>query len=349
MEILITIMLVLLLLIVITFTVYFFLNKKNEKIKELESSSSSTIMLSDFERKITNQINSTFESVQKNLDYKMSLIDSKVNNNLEKSLNQTKTSYEDMIARLAKIDEAQNNISKLEGSVTSLTNVLENNQNRGKFGEFTLERILFSIFGDAKKGVYQLQYPLKENDLNERPDAVIFLPEPQKILCIDSKFPYQDYKRLLETKDEAYKVEFAKAVKMHINCIASKYIINGITAPNALMFIPSDAIFGFINGELYDVVEYANKKHVVITSPSTLQPILSNINMIKIEMEKNKNVSFILEQLKRLSVDFQKFVTDWDRFSKNLNQTLSVKEDFDNRIIQMKKKFERIERIEVEE
>lgn len=350
MEIAILIMSIILIVLLVVFICLYLKNNNDKKIEEINNANNSSANLNEklfnFERNILGQMNTTFDSIQIKLDQRLNLMDTKMNSSLEKGFTNTNKSYEDMIQRLAKIDEAQRNIDKLSGSVTSLTSVLENNQNRGKFGEFTLERILFSIFGDAKKGTYELQYVLKEQDLNERPDAVVFLPEPQKLICIDSKFPYQDYKRLIELKDDSYKNEFAKAVKLHINAISSKYIIDGVTSPTAFMFIPSDAIFGFINGELYEVVEYARKKHVIMVSPSTLQPILATINMVQIDDVRNKNVTFIIDQLRKLSVDFQKFLNDWNRFSKNLNQTINVKEEFDNRVNQIIKKFQRIEKIE---
>ena len=341
MKILLT-MILIVLFILLGSVVFFFFRQKNKT----DSKDNLNNELFTFERNILEQVNKSFDLVQSKIDQKIEKMDQKVNENLTFNFGQTNKTYEDVIVRLTKIDEAQKNIDKLSNSVTSLTNVLDNNQNRGKFGEFTLERVLFSIFGDAKKGVYELQYVLKEQDLNERPDAVVFLPEPQKLICIDSKFPYQDYKKLIETKDDSYKNEFARAVKLHINAISSKYIIDGVTAPTAFMFIPSDAIFGFINGELYEVVEYARKKHVVMVSPSTLQPILATINMVQIDDVRNKNVTFIIDQLRKLSVDFQKFLNDWNRFSKNLNQTINVKEEFDNRVNQIIKKFQRIEKIE---
>lgn len=320
--------------------------QKIEELKEKNVSDAQSVKrLAEFENSILDRMINTFDTIQIKLDQRLNQMDTKVTDSMTKGFTQTNETYNNLIERLAKIDEAQNNISSLSSDVISLRNVLDNNQNRGKFGEFTLERILFSVFGDAKNGVYALQYVMKDCNMSERPDAVVFLPEPQNMICIDSKFPYQDYKRLIETKDEAYKKEFAAAVKIHINDISRKYVIEGKTAASALMFVPSDAIFGFINGELYELVEYARKKHVVIVSPSTLQPILATINMVQIDDARNKNVTYIIEQLKKLNLDFQKFMNDWSRFSKNLSQTINVKDEFDNRVNQIIKKFERIEKV----
>lgn len=345
MKILLTIILIVLFALLggVVYLLYRFIGQKN---KNDSSKDDLNDKLFNFERNILEQVNKSFDTVQFKMEQKLEKIDQKVNDNLSHNFSQTNKTYEDVITRLTKIDEAQKNLDKLSTSVTSLTNVLDNNQNRGKFGEFTLERILFSVFGDSKNGVYELQYPLKSQGSNERPDAVIFLPEPQNLICIDSKFPYQDYKRLIETKDESYKLEFAKAIKIHINAVASKYIISGETAPTAMMFIPSDAIFGFINGELYDIVEYARNKNVTIVSPSTLQPILANINMIRIDYIKSQNVEIINEQLKKLAVDFQKFNDDWFRFSKDINQTLNAKEEFDRRTSLLNKRFQKIVKME---
>ena len=82
-------------------------------------------------------------------------------NSLETGFDQTNKSYKELVEQLTLIGQAKENIESLSNEVISLKNVLENNQNRGRFGELALERILFSIFGDAKEGVYAYQYNLK--------------------------------------------------------------------------------------------------------------------------------------------------------------------------------------------
>ena len=169
--------------------------------------------------------------------------------------------------------------------------------------------VLHNVFGDTE-GCYQEQFTIKKaKDGNDvRADAVVFLPEPNKMICIDSKFPFADYQKMFDANNEeeknAYLKDFASAVKKHITVIKEKYIVEGKTAPEALMFIPNDGVFAFIHHNFQDVIEYAREKRVILTSPSTLPPILVTINMVRIENNRAKNLNEISKQLEKLGKEF---------------------------------------------
>ena len=229
----------------------------------------------------------------------------------------------------------------------SLKSVLEGNQSRGQYGEYQLSMVLHSVFGDTT-GCYQEQFTMKKvkDGDDVRADAVVFMPEPNKMICIDSKFPFQDYQRIFETdiqeeKDRLTK-EFGNAVKKHITVIKDKYIVEGKTAPEALMFIPNDGVFAFIHHNLEDVVEYARSKKVILTSPSTLPAILVTINMVRIEVERSKNAEEINRHLQRLAKDFEMFGREWDKFSNALEQTGKRREELDHRVGKITNKFQAI-------
>ena len=67
-----------------------------------------------------------------------------------------------------------------------------------------------------------------------------------------------------------YEKQFKIDVKKHIDAISTKYIIPGVTSNQAIMFLPAEAIFAEINAYHSDLVQYAYKKNVWITSPTTL-------------------------------------------------------------------------------
>ena len=207
--------------------------------------------------------------------------------------------------------------------------------------------VLHSVFGDTT-GCYQEQYTMKKvkDGDDVRADAVVFMPEPNKMICIDSKFPFADYERLINETDanqkEEFKKSFAKAVKLHITTIKDKYIVEGKTAPEALMFIPNDGVFAFIHQNLDDVIEYARSKKVILTSPSTLPAILVTINMVRIEVERSKNAEEINRHLQRLAKDFEMFGREWDKFSNALEQTGKRREELDHRVGRITTKFQAI-------
>ena len=304
--------------------------------------------LERFQTNITESINVRFDALNKQIDDKMHKINEKVETKLAEGFKGTSETMAQVRERLQAIDTAQKNIEKLSGDVVSLKTVLEGNQTRGQYGEYQLSMVLHNVFGDTA-GCYQEQYTLKKTkDGNDvRADAVVFMPEPNKMICIDSKFPFQDYQRMFDAttdeEKETTKRAFAAAVKKHITAIKDKYIVDGKTAPEALMFIPNDGVFAFIHHELLDAVEYAREKRVILTSPSTLPAILVTINMVRIEVERAKNAKEISKLLQKLGKDFEMFSREWVQLSDQLDRATKTREKLDSRVGKIVTKFESIE------
>ena len=292
-------------------------------------------------------MNHRFDALNEQIINRLNDINKKVDEKLQEGFKGTSESMAQVRERLQAIDSAQKNIESLSKDVVSLKQVLEGNQSRGQYGEFQLSMVLHSVFGDTI-GCYEEQHTFKKVVDGEkvRADAVVFMPEPNKMICVDSKFPFQDYARLFDTNDEAetkqLTKDFAAAVKKHITDIKNKYIIDGETAPNAIMFIPNDGVFAFIHHNLEETVNYARAQGVILTSPSTLPSILWTINMIRIESIRSKNVQEISKQLARLGKDFEMFAREWEDFSNKLEKATSGREKLDKRVGKITTKFDAI-------
>ena len=303
--------------------------------------------LERFQRNITESLAQRFDALNKQIDTKLAEINKKVDEKLAEGFKGTTETMAEVRERLQAIDTAQRNIEKLSTDVVSLKQVLEGNQTRGRYGEYQLSMVLNSIFGDAP-GCYEEQYTIKKGKDGDdvRADAVVFMPEPNKMICIDSKFPFQDYARLFEAESEEEKEkltkEFGNAVKKHITAIKDKYIIEGKTAPEALMFIPNDGVFAFIHHNLESVVDYAREQRVIITSPSTLPAILVTINMVRIEVERSKNLEEINKHLRVLGKQFGLFSREWEAFSRQLDTVSRSREKLDTRVNRITNRFDAI-------
>ena len=303
--------------------------------------------LERFQTNIIETMTKRFESINLQLGEKMKEINQKVEDKLKEGFQGTSETMAQVRERLKVIDEAQKNMESLSKDVVSLRSIMEGNQTRGAYGEYQLNMVLHNVFGDTV-GCYQEQYTIKKvkDGDDVRADAVVFMPEPNKMICIDSKFPFQDYERLMKEETESNKEEhkrlFASAVKKHITVIKDKYIVEGKTAPEALMFIPNDGVFAYIHQELLDVVDYAREKRVILTSPSTLPAILVTINMVRIEAERAKNVKEISKQLDFLGRQFAMFSREWDTFSKQLETASKSREKLDTRVSRITNKFDAI-------
>lgn len=125
--------------------------------------------------------------------------------------------------------------------------------------------MLLSVYCGQNPSIYSMQYTLPNGKIA---DCAFHLPDTNKVLCIDSKFPMENYMNLQEDMD-TYLRPFKMNMKKHIDDVANKYI-NMDTMPYALLFVPSEAIYQFVCAKCDDLFTYALQKHVMLVSPTTL-------------------------------------------------------------------------------
>ena len=281
----------------------------------------------------------------------MILINEKVNERLDDNFNKTNKTFLNVLERLSKIDEAQKKIDNLSGDIISLQSILTDKKSRGIFGEVNLKHILVSVFGEHNDKIYKLQHTLPNNTIV---DAMIFAPEPLGKVAIDSKFPLEHYQLMVDKNNnmverQTYEKQFKIDVKKHIDAISQKYIIPGITSNQAIMFLPAEAIFAEINAYHNDLVEYAYKRNVWITSPTTLISTFTTIQVILKNMERDKYAKVVHEELTKLGIEFSRYKERWDKLSRSIE---TVSKDVENLNItsdKITKKFESISDVKLDE
>ena len=325
------------------------INESNitERLGKLETTSVKE--MSNFKIDIMKTMNEDFNNLNEMLEYRLTVINEKVNERLDENFAKTNKTFTNILERLSKIDEAQKKIDSLSTDIVSLQSILTDKKTRGIFGEVNLNHILTNIFGENNTRIYQIQYPFPNSTIA---DAVIFAPKPLGTIAIDSKFPLENYRIMVDrTKDKLERVsaerQFKIDVKKHIDAISSKYIIQGVTSDQAIMFLPAEAIFAEINAYHADILDYAYRKKVWITSPTTLISTLSVIQMIIKNMEKDKYTSIIHEELNKLGLEFARYKERWDKLSKSI-QTVN-KEALDVSITtdKISKKFTSINQVDI--
>ena len=318
----------------------------------LSSQMNQTISL--FQEAIHSRLATNFQGLTTYLETQMSRINQNVDQKLSQEFTKTNATFIQISERVKVIDEAQKKIEDLSSEMISLQKILSNNQSRGMFGEYQLNQLLFSIYGENDK-LYQTQYTIKEargKSESVRADAVIFMPEPNGLICLDSKFPYSTIKQIFDndqlSKEEEDKIiqVFGSDVKKHITDIASKYIVSGVTADYALMFVPSDAILSILHAKLANVVEYARQKQVTIVSPTTLIPLLSSFKAVRIDYERNKHIAKIRKELLALNKDFIKFVENWEKLNNAMDSMTKQSLAIDKDVKKISTKFERIREVD---
>ena len=305
--------------------------------------------LGEFKFNFSRTINEDFNKLNETIINRLNNINDKVNERLDVNFEKTNKTFTNILERLSKIDEAQKKIDSLSGEIVSLQSVLTDKKTRGIFGETNLNYILDSVFGKNDK-IYQTQYSLGNGYIS---DAILFAPEPLGTICIDSKFPLENYRRMTDKslsnieRENATKL-FKADVKKHIDAIRTKYIVPGVTSGEAIMFLPAEAIFAEINAYHTDIINYAYRKHVWITSPTTLMSTLTIISMILKNMERDKYAKVIHTELNKLGIEFDRYKDRWDKLSRSIDTVSKDVKDIHTTTEKITKRFDAINSVNVD-
>ncbi len=302
-----------------------------------------------FKDDLNHNLNDDFTKLNEQVEKRLILINEKVNERLDQNFEKTNKTFVNVIERLSKIDEAQKKIDNLSTDIVSLQSILTDKKTRGIYGEINLKHIFVNVFGEKNDAIYRLQYQFSTGVIA---DSVLFAPEPLGTICIDSKFPLENYQLMVdrnlsqEIRQTAEK-KFKLDMKKHIDAIHDKYIIPGETTDQAILFLPAEAIFAEVNAYHQDMIEYAYRKHVWITSPTTLISTLTVIEMVIKNMERDKYTSIIHEELNKLGLEFARYKERWDKLARSIQ---TVNKDVENVSIttdKISKKFDTINRVDI--
>lgn len=325
------------------------LNESNitERLGKLEVNM--TKEMGEFKTGLSDKLTHDFTGLNDKMEHRLNMIQDRVNERLDQNFEKTNKTFTSVLERLSKIDEAQKKIDLLSSDIVSLQSVLTDKKARGIFGEVNLKHILSTVFGENNHKIYQMQYSFGNGVIA---DAVLFTPEPLGTIAIDSKFPLENYQAMVNRKNNEVIREHAEKLfkgdmKKHIDAIATKYIIPGVTTDQAILFLPAEAIFAEVNAYHQDIIDYAYKKKVWLTSPTTLISTLTVIQMVIKNMERDRYTSIIHDELNKLGLEFARYKERWDKLSRSIQ---AVNRDVENVSItteKITKKFDLINQVEV--
>ena len=290
------------------------------------------------------QLQAFERSLHEKVDARLAEIGGKVNERLEEGFKRTNETFVSVMTRLQTIDDAQKKIETLTGSVVSLQNLLGSKSSRGALGERQLEDIVKNVLPEA---AYEFQYTF-QTARNVRADCVLKLPEPTGLIAVDSKFPLENYERMIsDGPDRITPALFKADVRRHVDDIASKYIIPGETADGAVMFVPAESVFAEIHAHHRDLVEYAGQRRVWIVLPTTLMAVLNTARAVLKDVETRKQIHIIKDELGKLGREFGRFD---ERMRKLADHIRQAGKDVDEVSITSRKiteKFAAIERADL--
>ncbi|MFH1832623.1 MAG: DNA recombination protein RmuC [Candidatus Levyibacteriota bacterium] len=210
-------------------------------------------------------------------------------------------------------------MSEIGRNMKELQEFLKSPKLRGNIGEHILKDLISQIF---PKNSFHLQYQFKSG---EKVDAAI--KTDAGILPIDSKFPMENFQKMVKAENEKereeFRKEFARDVKKHIEVISKKYILpEEGTMDFALMYLPSESVYyELVN--MTEIIDYARRARVYVVSPSTLyahlQTILLSFEGKKIETRSRE----VFRMLRALKIDYDKVDDNLGVLGKHINNASS--------------------------
>lgn len=291
------------------------------------------------------------ENIKVDLDNKQRVIE-KLVVDLQKDLadrqKEIRVLEQDRVKKFAEITSAlseHRELTKdLKTSTEQLAKVLSNNQSRGEWGERIIEDLMQA--NGLVEGVHYLRQT-KLGTTTLKPDITLLLPN-KRLVAVDVKFPYQEIQKMsvAETKKakEDHLKQFGLDLKTKINKVAEYIKPEEDTLDYAILFVPNEMVFSFINQQFSNLVDYALAKRIILVSPFTFLIVARTV------MESYRNF-MIGDKLKEVVKYVDDFVQEWgkfreefDKFGRSIDTLKGGYEKItETRAKQMERKIEKIE------
>ena len=294
------------------------------------------------------QLARSIDSFTRSVDGRLETLAGHVNQRLDEGFRKTNETFASVMARLATIDEAQRKIDGLTVNVVSLQELLGDKKARGAFGEVQLEALVRNAL---PPDAYAFQATLPNGT---RADCLLALPEPTGKVAVDAKFPLENYHRmfdpaLAEGDRRAAQQAFRVDMRRHVDAIASKYILDGVTSDGAVLFLPAEAVFAEVHAYHPEVVTYAQQKRVWIVSPTTLMAVLNTARAVLKDVETRKQIHVIQDALRKLAKDFHRLDERMSALGRHIDQARRDVADVQTSSRTISAHFQRIESAQLDE
>jgi len=302
-----------------------------------------------------NQLRALQEDNSKKLEQMRATVDEKLQSTLEKRLGE---SFKQVSERLEQVYKGLGEMRTLATGVGDLKKVLTNVKTRGTWGEIQLGNILEQILTSDQ---YDVNVATRKNS-NERVEFAIKLPgqdpDKEKIVWmpIDSKFPQEDYQRLIDAQENADKELAEKAVKSleirikaEAKQIREKYIDPPNTTDFGIMFLPVEGLYAEVlrRPGLCDMLQ--REYRIVVTGPTTLAALLNSLYMGFRTLAIEKRSSEVWELLGVVKTEFGKFGDVLAKTKKKLQEASNTIDNAEVRTRAIERKLKKVQEIPMEE
>lgn len=269
--------------------------------------------LQGIQKTVDSRVKSLQDENARKLDQVRETVDEKLQKSVEHRFNE---SFKQISGQLTQVYQGLGEMKTLANGVGDLKKVMEGVKTRGIYGEVQLGNIISDCMSEAQ---YEENIATKKGS-NDRVEFAIKMPgkddagETTVYLPIDSKFPIENYERLLDSYEKGSKADieiFRKAlandVKEQAKKISTKYLDPPLTTDFGVMFVPTESLYAEILRIPGLSDEIRQKHNVIISSPSTLPVILNGLTMGFRSVAIEKRSAEVWQTLGAVKTQFSKF------------------------------------------
>jgi len=294
----------------------------NNEMKSLTEINSKKI--EELKNVLDHQLSKLREENQAELDKMRKTVDEQLQDTLQKKLND---SFSLVLKQLEQVYNGLGEMKKIASDVGGLKKILENVKTRGNLGELLLENILAEILSPEQF----IRNAQCKKGSKERVEFAVVLPGKDDennhvLLPIDSKFPKENYQRLLEAYETGDTVEIknqqsklVSSIKSFAKDIRDKYINPPITTDFAIMFLPAEGLYSEIlrHTGLFETLQ--RDFHVNITGPTTFAALLNSLQMGFRTLAVQKRSTEVWKLLAAIKKNFGTFSTILEKTRNKIN------------------------------
>jgi len=300
---------------------------------------------------LAGQLKDLQEGNEKKLDQMRQTVDEKLQTTLEKRLGE---SFKLVSERLESVQRGLGEMKSLAAGVGDLKRVLTNVKTRGTWGEVQLGAILEQILTPEQyernvktreHSQDMVEYAIKLPGSGRDCDSVVWLP-------IDSKFPQEDYQRLLAAAEiaDSEAVEKAcasltRAILLAAKDISGKYLNPPRTTDFAIMFLPTEGLYAELLRQPGLSEKLLHDFRVVVAGPTTLAATLSSLRMGFRTLAIEKRSSEVWEILSAVKTEFGRFGEVLSKVKKQLASAANTIDDTEVRTRAMERKLKSVEEL----
>jgi DNA recombination protein RmuC len=278
-------------------------------------------------------------------------VDEKLHNTLEQRLGE---SFKIVNDRLESVYKGLGEMQTLAQGVGDLKKVFTNVKSRGFWGEIQLGNILEQFLTNDQYEKNVKTKP-KSNDLVEFAIKLPGRTDNEYVwLPVDSKFPIEDYSRLIEAEDLAdvnliqeSRKKLENSIKSFAKDIHDKYIESPYTTDFGIMFLPTESLYCEVlkNTGLCEFI--SQKYRIVVSGPTTFVALLNSLQMGFRTLAIEKRTSEVWQLLGMVKTEFSKFGDILDKTNKKLLEISSTMEQASKKTRTIEKKLKKVEALPI--